>query len=231
MEIILTQDVDNLGMAGQVLKVSAGYARNYLLPGSLALAATPNNLRTLAKKRAEFEKRALEAREYAQSQKKLMEGLVLSITRKSVDKGKLYGAVTPQDLVDAATEQGFTLDRRKLKISEPIKAIGDYDITVRLHPEVTGSFKVKILAEPKPEPEPVPEPSPDARRGRGRRNRYDDDQDYERPTRPRSLRSEDRAPEAAAEASAPEASPEPSPEPQAPPVTEPGPDTGSDPEA
>jgi large subunit ribosomal protein L9 len=168
MEIILTQDVENLGLAGQVLKVSAGYARNYLLPGSYALPATPNNLRALAKKREEFSRRALAAKEEALARKQQMEGLVLSITRKSVEKGKLYGAVTPQDLVDAAQEQGFAIDRRKLKIAEPIKSIGDYDITVRLHPEVTGSFKVKVLAEPKPEPEPAP-PEPEAKRGKGRK--------------------------------------------------------------
>ncbi|MDR2340646.1 MAG: 50S ribosomal protein L9 [Deltaproteobacteria bacterium] len=170
MEIILTQDVENLGLAGQVLKVSAGYARNYLLPGAFALPATPNNLKTLAKKRIEFERRALAAKEEAQEQKKLLAGLVLTITRKSVEKGKLYGAVTPQDLVDAAKEQGFDLDRRKLKIAEPIKSIGDYDISVRLHPEVSGSFKVKVLAEPKPEPEPAP-PEPEGKGRKGRKPR------------------------------------------------------------
>ncbi|MDR2405139.1 MAG: 50S ribosomal protein L9 [Deltaproteobacteria bacterium] len=172
MEIILTQDVDNLGLAGQVLKVSAGYARNYLLPGSFALPATPNNLKTLAKKREEFERRSLEVKQDALNQKQSLESLVLTITRKSVEKGKLYGAVTPQDLVDAAQEQGFTIDRRKLKLSDPIKSIGDYDVTVRLHPEVVGTFKVRVLAEPKPEPEPPAEPEP--RRGRGRRARGED---------------------------------------------------------
>ncbi|MDR2199457.1 MAG: 50S ribosomal protein L9 [Deltaproteobacteria bacterium] len=172
MEIILTRDVDNLGLAGQVLKVSAGYARNYLLPGSFALPATPDNLKVLSKKREEFEKRALAAKEEASLLKEKIDGLVLTITRKSVDKGKLYGAVTPQDLVDAALEQGYALDRRRLKISEPIKAVGDYEIGARLHPEVTATFKLKVLAEPKPEPEPEPE-VPEGKRGKGRRTRQD----------------------------------------------------------
>ncbi|MDR1314390.1 MAG: 50S ribosomal protein L9 [Deltaproteobacteria bacterium] len=147
IEIILTQDVASLGMAGQVLKVAPGYARNYLLPGSFALPATPANLKRLARKRAEFEERSRLEKENALVLKKTLEGLTLTITRKSVEKGRLYGAVTPQDIVDAASAESVAIDRRRLKISEPIKSLGDYDITVRIHPEVTGSFRLRVVAE------------------------------------------------------------------------------------
>ncbi|MDR1040290.1 MAG: 50S ribosomal protein L9 [Deltaproteobacteria bacterium] len=166
IEIILTQDVSALGMAGQVLKVSPGYARNYLLPRSYALPATPGNLKRLAKKRAEFDERSRAEKENALAFKKSLEALTLTVVRKSVEKGKLYGAVTPQDIVDAAAAEGVTLDRRRLKITEPVKSIGDYEIAVRLHPEVSGTFRLKVMAEKEPEP-PAPPAEPEiARRGR-----------------------------------------------------------------
>ncbi|MDR1037260.1 MAG: 50S ribosomal protein L9 [Deltaproteobacteria bacterium] len=161
IEVILTKDVDTLGLAGQVLKVAPGYARNYLLPGSFALPATEANLRRLAKKRAEFEERSRAEKENALALKKTLEGLTVTITRKSVEKGRLYGAVTPQDIVDAAAQEGVSLDRRRLKLSDPIKSIGDYDITVRVHPEVTGSFRLRVVAD-RPQDEEADAPAPEA---------------------------------------------------------------------
>jgi large subunit ribosomal protein L9 len=213
MEIILTQDVPVLGMAGQVLKVAPGYARNYLLPGSYALPATPLNLKRLAKKREEFEQRSREAKENALVMKQSLESVTLTVTRKSVDKGKLYGAVTPQDIVDAAALENIVLDRRRLKITEPIKAIGDYEITVRLHPEVTGSFKLKVAAEAVEEEE---EPEADDRQYRSRKGRS---RDYG----PETLAgASDDAPEAAAAPEAAEAAPEAPEAPEAP-----GPESGT----
>ncbi|MDR2460571.1 MAG: 50S ribosomal protein L9 [Deltaproteobacteria bacterium] len=171
MEIILTRDVPNLGMAGQVLKVSPGFARNYLLPGSHALPATANNLKALAKKRNEFEARSREVKDEALILKKRLDSLVITIMRKSLEKGKLYGAVTPQDIVDTAALEGVILDRKRLKITEPIKALGDYDISVRLHTDVQGSFKLKVIAEPIPEPPaPAPETKPEKRTRRPRKD-------------------------------------------------------------
>ncbi|MDR3153529.1 MAG: 50S ribosomal protein L9 [Deltaproteobacteria bacterium] len=164
MEIILTQDVATLGMAGQVLKVSPGYARNYLLPGSYALPATPANLRMLAKKREEFEERSRAEKDNALILKKTLESLTLTVTRKSVEKGKLYGAVTAQDIVDAAAAEDIQLDRRRLKIADPVKSIGEYEIGVRLHPEVTGTFRLRVEAEAEPEPAAEPEPEASGRR-------------------------------------------------------------------
>jgi large subunit ribosomal protein L9 len=157
MEIILTEDVVNLGLAGQVLKVSPGYARNYLLPGNRALLATPHNLKILAKKREEFEHRSRAAKDEAQDVQKRLEPLVITIRRKSVEKGKLYGAVTPQDIADEVGKEGIIIEKKRIKLSEPIKTLGDYEIVVRIHPEVTGSFKLKVLQEEIPEPPAPPE--------------------------------------------------------------------------
>jgi large subunit ribosomal protein L9 len=166
MEIILTKDVGNLGLAGQVLRVAPGYARNYLLPTGQALEATDSNLKALTRKRDEVERRAKEAKELALELKAKYASLVLTLSRKAGDKGKLYGAVTPADIVAEAEAQGFTLDRKRLRVAEPIKTLGDFEVSVKLHPEVTASFRVKVLSDASPtEPaptaaaEPTPEPA------------------------------------------------------------------------
>ncbi|MDR1676828.1 MAG: 50S ribosomal protein L9 [Deltaproteobacteria bacterium] len=147
MEIILIKDVSNLGLAGQVLNVAPGFARNFLFPTGKALEASQSNLKSLARKRAEFESRAKEAKDQAIDLKNKLSSLVLTLVRKSGDKGKLYGAVTATDIVTAAEAQGFTIDRKRLRIAEPIKTIGDFEISVRLHQEVNGVFKVKVLSD------------------------------------------------------------------------------------
>ncbi|MDR1606910.1 MAG: 50S ribosomal protein L9 [Deltaproteobacteria bacterium] len=147
MEIILNKDVENLGLAGQVLKVAPGYARNFLLPTGAALLATKGNLLALAKKRAEFETRALSLKEAALAQKAQIAEILLVLPRKSGEKGKLYGAVTAQDLVEAAEAKGLSLDRKKMRLSEPIKTLGDFEVTIRLHPEVLGALRVRVVRE------------------------------------------------------------------------------------
>jgi large subunit ribosomal protein L9 len=162
-------------MAGQVIKVTSGYARNYLFPRSFALLANPLNLKILEKKRNDFEKRIREAKDNALALKNTLEKLVLVIERKSADKGKLYGAVTALDIVESALQQGVELDRRRLKITEPIKSLGEYDIAVKLHNEIAGTFKVKVVPIPVPEPPAVATPEAKGktrkRGGRGERAR------------------------------------------------------------
>lgn len=147
MEVILVKDLDNLGLAGQVLKVADGYARNCLLPQGIALTATTANLKILAKKRAEFDKRAKEVKEQALELKNTLSTLQLLLVRKAGDKGRLYGAVTTIDLVDAAKAKGFAIDRKRLRLPEPIKAVGDFDAVIKLHPEVQATIKIKVVAE------------------------------------------------------------------------------------
>lgn len=147
MEIILIKDVDNLGLAGQVMNVAPGYARNFLLPTGVALLATEGNLKMLAKKRAEYEARAKAEKDQASQLKTKMAEIRLIFRRKTGEKGKLYGAVTAMDIAEALKAEGYDLERKRLRLAEPIKAVGDYEITVRLHPEVLGSFRVSVQPE------------------------------------------------------------------------------------
>jgi large subunit ribosomal protein L9 len=155
MEIILTKDVDNLGLAGQVLNVAPGYARNFLLPTGVALLASKGNLLALAKKRAEFETRALNLKEAAIAQRDRITEVLLVLGRKSGEKGKLYGAVTAQDLVEAAEAKGLTLDRKKLRLTEPIKSLGDFEVAIRLHPEILATLRVRVVREGSEEDAPT----------------------------------------------------------------------------
>ena len=147
MKVILVKDVDNLGLAGQVLNVAPGHARNHLLPTGAALSATEANLRLLARKRAEYETRAKAEKDQALDLKGRLAEVRLIFHRKAGEKGKLYGAVTAMDLGAALQAQGFEMERRRLRLGEPFKALGDYEVPVRLHPEVTATFKVSVLPE------------------------------------------------------------------------------------
>jgi len=145
MKVILTQDVDALGLAGQVVDVAKGYARNKLVPGGLALEASPANLKLLEKEAAEYEVRAMKEKEKAQVLAGQIEALRLTISQKAGEKDKLYGSVTNMDLAAALAEQGVELDRRKIKMAENIKILGDYEIPVKLHTEVTAALKVSVI--------------------------------------------------------------------------------------
>lgn len=147
MEIILIKDVVNLGLSGQVMNVAPGYARNFLLPTGVALLATPGNLKMLAKKRAEFEARAKAEKDQAADLKNKLAEVKLVFRRKSGEKGKLYGAVTAIDIAEALVAAGFNIDRKRLRLAEPIKNLGDVDVPVRLHADIMGSFRVSVQPE------------------------------------------------------------------------------------
>ena len=147
MEIILIKDVENLGLTGQVVSVAPGYARNYLLPIGAALPATDGNLKMLAKKRAEFEARAKAEKDKAQALKSKLAEVRLVFRRKTGEKGKLYGAVTTMDISEALKAEGYDIERKRLRLSEPLKSVGDFEVPVRLHSEVTATFKVVVMPE------------------------------------------------------------------------------------
>jgi len=147
MEIILIKDVENLGLTGQVLKVAPGYARNYLLPTGAALVASEGNLKMLAKKRAEFEARAKAEKDQALDLKAKIAEIRLVFKRKTGEKGKLYGAVTAMDIAEALQAAGFSIERKRLRLSEPLKTVGEYEVPVRIHADVTASFRVVVQAE------------------------------------------------------------------------------------
>ncbi|HUO36208.1 MAG TPA: 50S ribosomal protein L9 [Candidatus Acidoferrum sp.] len=147
MQIILQEDVEKLGNRGEVVSVAEGYARNFLLPRKLALEATPGNMKRLEKMRAAFAKK--EATEKADSQKlaELLAAVSLTVTRKAGENDQLFGSVTSADISEALAAQGFTIDKRKIQLAEPIKIIGDHQVPVKLHREVIANVAVSVKKE------------------------------------------------------------------------------------
>jgi large subunit ribosomal protein L9 len=147
MEVILREHVDNLGRRGDLVRVADGYARNYLLPRKLALLATEGNKKQIERERVKFDARELEEQKVAQAVAERMANVQIEITRKVGETEALYGSVTSGDIAEALAAKGFDLDRRKLQLREPIKKLGEYEIPVKLHPEVTTRIKVRVVAE------------------------------------------------------------------------------------
>jgi large subunit ribosomal protein L9 len=149
MEVILREHVDNLGRRGEIVKVADGYARNYLLPRKLALLATEGNKQQIERERSKFEAHEQEEKKGADQQAARMTGIELEIARKVGETEALFGSVTSADIADALSAKGFEVDRRKLNLAEPIKKLGEYDVPLRLHRDVTVPIKVKVVAEGK----------------------------------------------------------------------------------
>jgi len=147
MEIILREHVDNLGRRGEIVKVADGYARNYLLPRKLALPATAGNRKHVERERKIMEQRESEEKGAAEAVASRLGLLDITIARRVGDTEQLYGSVTASDIVDLLKEKGFEVDRRKLILPEAIKALGQYDVPLKLHREVTVPLKVKVVRE------------------------------------------------------------------------------------
>jgi len=147
MKIILLDDVPKLGRRGEVRDVSDGYARNYLLPHKLALNATPGNLRNLETIKATHEGRAVRLRSEAETQAQRIEGLAFAQTRQASDEGRLFGSVGKADVATFLAQNGLTVERRRIAMDEPIKALGEYSVPIRLHGDVTAHLKVSVARE------------------------------------------------------------------------------------
>ena len=147
MQIILQQDVDKLGTRGEVLEVKEGYARNFLLPRKLALEASPTNMKRLEKMRAVFAKHEATEKEAAEKLAEMLNGLSLTMSRKSGEHDQLFGSVTSADVADAINAQGYTVDKRKIQLVDPIKMVGEYLVPVKLHREVTANVKLTVKKE------------------------------------------------------------------------------------
>ena len=147
MEVILRQHVDNLGRRGEIVKVADGYARNYLLPRKLALLATEGNKKQIERERAKFEAKEADERKVVQAQADRLANVEVVITRRVGDTEALYGSVTTSDIAEALAARGFDVDRRKLQLADPIKKLGEVDVPVKLHRDVTATIKVKVVAE------------------------------------------------------------------------------------
>ena len=147
MEVILRQHVDNLGRRGEIVKVADGFARNYLLPRKLALLATTGNRKHVERERKIMESREAEEKGSAEAIATRLTDIDIAIARRVGDTGQLYGSVTASDIVDFLKSKGFEVDRRKLILPEPLKALGEYDVPLKLHREVTVPLKVKVVKE------------------------------------------------------------------------------------
>jgi large subunit ribosomal protein L9 len=147
MEVILREHVDNLGRRGEIVKVADGYARNYLLPRKLALLATDGNKKQIERERVKFDVKELEEQKVAEAVLARLAGVEIEIARKVGETEALYGSVTSADIAEALAAKGFELDRRKLHLPEPIKKLGEYDVPLKLHREVTTKVKVRVVAE------------------------------------------------------------------------------------
>ena len=147
MEVILREHVDNLGRRGEVVKVADGYARNYLLPRKLALLATDGNKKQIERERVKFEARESEEKKVAEAVAARLTAIEVVIARKVGETDALYGSVTSADVSEALAAKGFDIERRKLQLPDPIKKIGEVDVPIKLHREVTATVKVKVVAE------------------------------------------------------------------------------------
>jgi large subunit ribosomal protein L9 len=145
--VLLREDVDNLGARGEIVKVKAGYARNYLLPRKLAVQATPGNVKQIEAERGALLKKEAKERGTAEAQAGQMSGLRLNFERKVGEHGLLYGSVTAMHIADALKEKGYEIDRRRVHLAEPIKETGEYTVSVRLHREVNVDIPVTVNGE------------------------------------------------------------------------------------
>ena len=147
MEIILREHVENLGRRGEIVKVADGYARNYLLPRKLALVATEGNKKQVERERGKFEVKEADERRVADAMAQHLASVEVVISRKVGETEALYGSVTTVDIADALAAKGVEVERRKLQLHEPIKQLGEFDVPIKLHREVTAHVKVKVVAE------------------------------------------------------------------------------------
>ena len=147
MEVILREHVDNLGKRGEIVKVADGFARNYLLPRKLALPATEGNRKHVERERKKMEVREAEEKSSADAIASRLGLIDISIARRVGDTEQLYGSVTSADIADFLKAKGFDIDRRKLILAEPIKTLGEYNVPLKLHREVTVPLKVKVVKE------------------------------------------------------------------------------------
>ena len=147
MEVILREDIVKLGNRGQVVKVAAGYARNYLLPKRLAVAATEANKKIVEQERQAHLRKEAKLASEAADLGKLIGAVSITIAQKAGENGQLFGSVTSKDIVEALEKQGYTVERRKIALEEPIKTLGEFKVPVKLHREVTAQITVNVVKE------------------------------------------------------------------------------------
>ncbi len=147
MEVILREEIENLGRRGDVVRVAPGYARNFLLPKRLAVAANESNKKIVEQEKQAYLRRESKEIGDANDLAKMMGSVEVTIAQKAGENDQLFGSVTAQDIVAALERAGYTIDRKKVNLAEPIKALGDYKVTVKLHREVSVELPVHVIKE------------------------------------------------------------------------------------
>jgi large subunit ribosomal protein L9 len=147
MEVILREDIEKLGGRGEVVKVAAGYARNFLLPKRLAVEATDSNRKIVEQERQAHLRKEAKQKGEAEDLSKLLGGVTVTIAQKAGEADQLFGSVTSKDVADALAAKNFTIDRRKVQLEEPIKQLGEFKVPVRLHKDVTAEITVNVVRE------------------------------------------------------------------------------------
>jgi large subunit ribosomal protein L9 len=147
MKVILTTEMDSLGLEGDTVNVAKGYARNYLIPKGFALEASMQNIKMMEMQKKKIDKRRLKAKESAEQVRDLIKEKVVTITQKAGEEEKLYGSVTTMDIAEAMEKADISIDRRKIILDKPIKSLGEYEVSIKLHPDVTGTIKVVVEPE------------------------------------------------------------------------------------
>ncbi len=147
MQVILREDIEKLGKIGDLVKVADGYARNYLVPKKKAIEATPKNLNAMNHAKKMVSDRIRKIKKEATAEADKMKGLSVTIRAKAGEEGKLFGSVTSMDIAEAMKVQGIAVDKRKVVLDEPIKRLGDFTVSIKLHTDITADVKVSVIAE------------------------------------------------------------------------------------
>lgn len=147
MQVILREDIDALGKIGDLVKVADGYARNFLVPKKKAIEATPDNVRAMDHAKKMVADRLRKLKKEASVEADRIKDLSVVIKAKAGEEGKLFGSVTSMDIAEAVKAQGLVIDKRKIVLDEPIKRLGDFTVTLKLHADITAAFKVSVVAE------------------------------------------------------------------------------------
>jgi len=147
MQIILQEDVEKLGNRGDVVTVKPGYARNFLLPHKLAIEATAGNMKALERIRGSLAKKTATELDAAKKQAELLTGVSLKFTRKTGENDQMFGSVTTADIADGLKVQGFEVDKRQIQLKDPVKALGEYPVTVKVFRDITAEIKIHVAKE------------------------------------------------------------------------------------
>ena len=153
MKVLLKEDVIKLGSCGDEVEVKDGYGRNFLIPTGKAIMATPKNLKQFKHQKSIVQSKSKKLKGEAQTVAEVIAKATLTVTKKVGDQGKLFGAVTSQELADLMDAKGISLDKRKIQMAEPIKTLGEFKVPVKLHPEVIAEINLSVVAEESQEPQ------------------------------------------------------------------------------